>query len=72
MRDKIIVILMTVAASIVVNWWEDYRRIGVSPEGHFWHDVMVSSQKTAETIGRIGIYAENRYREEVREHATGG
>jgi len=70
MRDKIIVILATVAASMMVSWWEDYRRIGVTPQAHLWHDLMIGSQKTAEVIGRVGIFAENRYREEVREHAA--
>lgn len=32
----------------------------------FWHAVMAGSQKVARTSGRLGMYAETRYRETVR------
>ena len=66
MRDKLILIAVTIATSYMMGWVKNYRETGVTPQAHFWHDIMVGSQKTAETVGRLGIYAENRYREEVR------
>lgn len=68
MRDRIIIVLSAIAASFVVSWVEEYRRTGVSVQAHLWHDIMVQSHKTAHTIGRLGIYAENRYQKEVTTH----
>lgn len=65
MKQKLIEGIISIATAYVI-----YR---LSPAGEseppirlqFWHTVMVHSQRSARVLGGLGLYAENKYREEA-------